>query len=137
MTFVVDIAREHGFDMTLNAELIIGVEVAMVHLGTNDYGSGFLIVRYTGGEDDLFRPIYSWRILDNYADSVDRGNHLVHLDGGTHPLDLLLVLVQRLRHIAQDEPDGADALGNWHWGEDEYFWLVNYISRRLAPTGSY
>lgn len=131
MTFVVDIAREYGFDMTLNAELIIGVEVAMLHVGTNDYGSGLLMVRYTGEEDDLYRPIYSWRVLDNYGETVDQGDHLVHLDGGTHPLDLLLVLLRRLRHIASDGPDGADAFGDWHWGDDEYFWLVNYVAPEL------
>jgi hypothetical protein len=134
MSTVAQIIERSSVDITLNGSLLIGYDLAAVQVGVLDYGSGLLMVKCENRSevDELGRGLFEWRIMDNAGRPVANGDELRNLDGGTHPMEGLLGLIDHLIRFAETGEDayndGFDALED---GNDYMFEFEHYISPLL------
>lgn len=129
---VAQIIERTGFDITLNQELLLGMDLAVLHYGGCGHGSGFLMVRQDPNEDvdEFGRQLYEWRIMDASGETIGQGDEFRDLNGGNHPMEVLAALIDHLLEYAETEVDayndGFEAVsGDWLWD------LQNYIAPAL------
>lgn len=134
MSYVAKLVKETGFDITLNAELIVAPDSAMLHFGAMGYGSGFVMVWPEFEADEEGFAQFGWRFLDSRGDSIMSGEHVDESEGDAHPVQWLLALVETVLAAVDAGEDAVAALGDWgldHGEADPAGWMADYVAPHL------